>query len=223
MKASEEWVAFYFEIGRALTQWAVIEHRLLDVAHACLPSAGYRTLMFGFYAIENFRSKLAFVDKLLHAKHGDNPLIQRWPKLSARCMSVASKRNALAHRSAAGFHQVPFDQQTDGRSMALVEWSVYQEAAARPEFDTKPPPGSICLQDVTRIRMEITGLEVALFNFQSALLRKPVRFPESLEQPPRPPTIRELEDQIREAFGLPPKPSRKSRRAPGDPAAEAAR
>jgi hypothetical protein len=204
MSPDEEHVSFYYEIGLAVTFWALVERAVLKVAQACTAPHQAPAILQAFYAIENFRSKLAFTDALVQSKTSNKNLLKQWGELNAACKQAAAKRNILAHR-----HAVPFRHQKNprpGRIHSLVDWA---ELAAWDGIPTgKPPPGSLFVRDISRFSQEFVALTDRILVFEHALRGKPRPTLELYELPPRPPTTRDLKNRIRARLGLPLKPSR---------------
>ncbi len=65
---------FYTEIGRALSSWARIENRLLDIFHAALVGAHRGPTSAAYYAVINFRTKLEMTTVNPGAKRGHAPV-----------------------------------------------------------------------------------------------------------------------------------------------------
>ena len=60
----EESIAFYYELGMAITAWANVEKSLLWIAGACFTKHNHAQAALQFLSIENFRSKLLAADRL---------------------------------------------------------------------------------------------------------------------------------------------------------------
>lgn len=206
MTSAEEQASFYYELGVAFSQWAQVEHALGSLIVACVQEPDRKAVFAGFYAIENFRSKLAYADAIFKARHKSGAMFDRWTTLSARLSRNASTRNRLAHRAVVTFS---VDHNPQGRRIALVDWMTLQNEIWESKLTNKPPAGSLCVRDIVIARLEYFAANVATRNFAFAVAGQPEPFPKCAEQPQRPPTNRELTNQILEALALPPKPSRK--------------
>ena len=97
MDANEEQIAFYSELGRAITQWAHVEHALMWISFACFDKNDSTTLPAGFFAIENFRTKVQFADSVVTARFGKTKHMADWTALVDRMSTVSQARNRLAH------------------------------------------------------------------------------------------------------------------------------
>lgn len=202
MTPAEEEVAFYYAIGKALSQWASVERQLQRLVSSCVSPIDQVTMATGFLAIENFRSKLSFADIVIKRKFGKTPHMDRWKGLHIRVVNGAKLRNRLAH-SKVGI----YPEGEVGRRYGLVEWLRSKEGR-RP---TRPvaPTSALCLLNIAQARTEFHGLTTALANYYETLAGRPAPFPTADEQPEGPKTIRPIRDEIRAALGIPAKPSRK--------------
>ena len=195
---SEEDVAFYLEVGKSLSQWAHVENHLRKTAGLCVSRVDALTIQAGFLSIENFRSKLQFVDALVKRKTKDAALLDRWAALEKRCRSSSQLRNRIAHSK-----PVLFPEGEPTRRLALVDW----EREKRPKGEKTAPPGALCLSNVIQARDEFLALTTALANFREALDGKPEPFAKALERSTDPPTIRDTRNHVRGALGVPRLPS----------------
>ena len=92
MTPGEEHLAFYHEIGLTIAQWAHIENSLFLIAAACVNKRNTKGIASGFFSIENFRSKLAFVDALVKTKTSISPRrLAEWQALQIQCAQVQSR------------------------------------------------------------------------------------------------------------------------------------
>jgi hypothetical protein len=112
-KAQRETELALAAVGSAITQWGQFEDHLCDLFAVCLaPSeawdTGYgifdlRTTSAVFFAVENFRSKLAMVNVAFAAIMEDvaDPadLPDRWRKIHDKARQLSKRRNRLAHWS----------------------------------------------------------------------------------------------------------------------------
>jgi hypothetical protein len=186
----EEEVAFYFFIGRALTAWARVEGALEGVATQCaFHDADEGLIARGYRAIDNFRAKCMFVEALLLKRlHGNKPMLDRWATLHGRLSGQSKMRNEIAHWQA---FTVP--EAASGKRFALLAggW------AHDPNFDPKDVE-RLTLREIVLRGLRFMNLSAALENFAWALEggQHPL-VPEEDELLLHPPTIREIEDQMR--------------------------
>lgn len=200
MSFDDEQIAFYFEIGRTVTQWGNVERALWAVAGSCIPTLDFNVLCVGFFAIENFRSKLSFTEAPLTVNVSDEQHLGDWGKLRGRAERASVFRNRLAHEPVLDFPNAP-----SGRRIAVLR-PILRDATALPE---KPPSDALCLRDIAEIRLNALATFVALENLASRISGQPEKLPKSAEQPKSPPTIRQLDAQIRAIQGRQPRPSLK--------------
>jgi hypothetical protein len=164
-------------------------------------------LFYGFFSIENFRSKLGFTSKMLLAKYKNDARAKNLPEIIDRLMQGSAKRNKLVHRRVHGYANGKI-----GRRYALIEWPKHDEkpprraAAGTP---VSPPSSALCLREINAIRLEFFALFVTLTNLYLRLSNVELSFQESDEQPRRPPPTQKLIDQMHGVLGHPPKPSKR--------------
>ncbi len=203
MNSQEEWVAFYFELGLAISQWAEVESDLGYLVTSCVIEKERHALRLGFFAIENFRSKLQFAESLVCEKFRNNPNVKDWPPLNAKLSACSKKRNNLVHRRV-----IHFPDNKAGRRVALIRWPKLDLDQNKPIL-RKLPQNALCIRDVNEYRLSFAAADACTLNFAARLLGHPEPLPKFAEQPARPMTIRSLNVQIHEGLGHPLKPSRK--------------
>lgn len=196
-----ERLAFHDALGRAITQWAGLERQLSDIVLACLPDANRKTILRGYYSIENFRSKLKFIDSLMQTKFAKDRMLDEWASVMGRVASASQRRNSLAHQG------VTIDTEAKaGKRYSIRPW-VIKEAkrpAKQKSPDKKPPDGTLFLRDIIQARLEFHALMCVTANFAARLTGQVEPFPKSAELPASPPTIRNIKDQIHAILGLQP-------------------
>lgn len=203
MTRTEEHVAFYYELGLAISVWASVEQRLCDIVQVCLNNTDHVSVIVSFYAIENFRSKLQYADALVRAQHWQNqPVMDKWAIMVESARKASTKRNHLAHRHAVEFGD---PKASPGRRFALLDWAKWWSDAPP---SSKPPSGSLCVRDISIIQSEFLKLQHELNDlaWQMRGVQLPLRG--SRARVPDPPTIRMLRDYLRAALAPPPKSSR---------------
>jgi hypothetical protein len=190
MDFSEESLCFHYQLGLSVASWAGVESALAGVAfHAAgMNSRTQGQLLTGFYAIENFRSKLAFVDAVVIARISAARL-KKWEALVQRTSNAAKARNRIAHGMV-----LERLEEREGRRIGLARWS---------------GASVICVRDLVGYRLEFDALAVTLQNYSASVFGGTTPFPASLEQPQITPSLRILRDQLREALLLPPRSSRR--------------
>lgn len=208
MTPSEEHLSFYYETGLAFTQWAHLEWSILQVVLALTPKPERRAITSGYYAIENFRSKLAYADNVLGEKlAGVKGHVDRWAVLVERIKAASKARNKIAHYTPMSFAH---EKNRIGRRIGLVQWLDHEKTNwAGKSLGGKTPDGALCVRDIVAIRLVFTALMIELMNFSYLLSDGVEPLAKYCGQTVNPPTTRVLKNQIRELLGLPLQPSRK--------------
>lgn len=200
MDTLEERTAFHFELGHGITQWAHVESALGVIAAHRFSKPNYNLALTGFLSIENFRSKLQYVDAIVQQHGLPDDEKKNWATLKDRCLRVSKKRNNLAHKwvieNASG---------KSGRRLLLVG---SLSALNPPKSRKKRYAGAIGLRDVAGYRSDFFALMAELANFDARLSGRKEPFPKFLTQPRRPPTIPQIRKEFREGAShlLPPSP-----------------
>ncbi len=115
-EADLETAKMFALVGRAISQWSLVELSLCNIFTVCVtscpsrstPDGGFVSFLDGdvpsaiFYSIENFRSKLGLVDAALRARVSENArwaeaIRNEWAKLFEKTRKSSLKRNMLAH------------------------------------------------------------------------------------------------------------------------------
>ena len=209
MNQKEEEYAFNHEIGHALQNWAGVEAALEYLVAACSTTKGGGTdLCIGYRSIENLRAKLSYLNALFEHKYCTRPeFLKQWGKLHERINSLKTLRNRIAHGRPVITSPMPSGGRVRLKEPAFFDKSVGQKTDLESYFKH-----GLGIVDIAEHANRFTALAVCLHNFVCVLNAREKRFPESLEQPPRPPTIRSIEARMREASGRRQRPSSKSRR-----------
>ncbi|MES2412446.1 MAG: hypothetical protein V4614_01500 [Pseudomonadota bacterium] len=207
MSPTEEMVAFYFELGLAITQWANVELTLFEVASACMSKRDRKLLALGYFNLESFRGKLDFVDGVVEGKiKTKNPRIYtEWRTLYDKTSQLSVTRNKLAHNSVMGFLNG-----SAGRHIGIVPWITKDN----PKIKKKAAPGvapsdALCVRDIISFRFEGFHTRMRIENLAHKIARKPVPFSRLAPQPNSPPPIHEISAQMRAMI----QPQRQSSRA----------
>ncbi len=196
---SEETILFYFKTGTALAAWVNVEVALWHIADKCLDGPT-DTLAPGYVAIENFRAKLAFVNKMVLARFPQPKLVNKWIQARDRTVSISKARNKLAHYTA-----VSFPNARQGRRLALCPTVIGPTNLAG---QRTPPPGTLALRDIVQVQLRFDAVQGILLNFLALLdYPHPALRQELAEQDIRPPTLAQLKRQIHKALAPPPESS----------------
>lgn len=201
MTENEEQLLLFYNIGLSITQWAHVELELSWLVASRFRGAAKTMAMSGFWAIENFRSKLEYADSIVKASCVDEKKIKAWPALMERTGKAAAKRNKLAHRTVSHFHGPAI-----GRRFMLVQW---EDLGVTGKPWKGIPSDGIGALDVIDFRFEFFAVKCSLANFAARLKGQKATFPKESEQPNHRLTLREARNQIRELQSLPPLPLRR--------------
>jgi hypothetical protein len=199
MNQAEEQIAFYYWIGKALTDWAHVESSMRDVITACMAEdLAANALSVGFYTLEGARARRDFAQAMVQRYlAGHHPAaVKPWNDLIGRAQTATALRNKLAH------HMVKlFENNTPGRRFAL-EPAVFakKDRKKNKHGHPVPLPGAQCLRDIVKMQMEFESLSHALDNFLARVAGKELPFLESAERPSNPPPIHSLRRQILEGL-----------------------
>lgn len=200
----EEVEMFYAQIGYTLTQWAMVEFLLYDVASKCVPKSDRKLIFAGIFAIENFRGKLNFSDKIIKVKFTDENHLKEWADLLARLNKMAGHRNAIAHGKVEFYpHSKP------GRRIGLMGWTVVPKIKMR--NSNIAPTEAITIQKLAATQYQFFDLILDMHNFSSLLAGVSVRYPKSGAQQPRLLTLQQIKDLNIVEFLRPHPPSRLSK------------
>jgi hypothetical protein len=142
-----EEATFYALLGRCVAKWAHIEFGMFTVAQCAFLDEQAELLANGYYSIENFRSKLAFVERVIQASAVKQEFKTEWAGIRERVRSLSKKRNDVAHSRVLMFSRAP-----QGRRVAIVPTFI-DEPKKKPAPHL-PPPGSLCLRDLDLIRLQ---------------------------------------------------------------------
>lgn len=199
MTPSEEHLAFFSEIGSTVTQWAMVERALFEVAGYCVGKRHFNIIGHGFFSIENFRSKLQFVDSLVQIKAAKKPrLLAQWKTIHDSARSVSTRRNKLAHDRV-----MVYPSEAEGRRYALIPWLDKKNTGPA----NKPPSHALCVKDIVMIRFAMTHLTLSLDGFACKISGQKVRVPVPAGLLTRRPTNESTLTLIRAVQKLPPPPS----------------
>lgn len=202
MTLNEERVAFFHTLGLALAEWTNVERGLFHVLAVCFKPDDQQVLGVGFVGMEGFRTKLQFADRAIKRRISGSRFSEQWAKLYDNLEGHGGTRNKLAH-----FRHKEYPSNNPGQRIAIAPW-----ITAKGLNPNKPPPGSLCVRNIARARLEFFAISRALSNFSARLTQRPEPFPKSDELIVGPPTIQQLNNQIHEALGHQQKSSREKRR-----------
>jgi hypothetical protein len=203
MTPAEEDIAFHFQLGKAIAEWANVENTLRSILCACFDrgegNINWNSLSVGLFSIDAFRAKMDFVEGAVLRRFPEHK--ERWSALVKRARGDSSSRNKLAHWSVK-----EYPESTAGRRFVLIPWTY-----PKPKMKTKkpiPPSGSLGLRDVYKMRAEFIALAISLYNFCCLLQGDQEPLEAHLEQPKNPPPIENLRTQILEGLAHQLQPSK---------------
>lgn len=220
---NEEHGMFHYELGNCITYWAFVEQSLCNLAAGCVGAGDYNTIVNGFYGIENFRSKLQFVDRMVQSAVSDRPeLLRAWTLLDKRITQASVVRNQLVHRTIGIYDKAPV-----GKRYALVpHLELHRAVVIFPlvrMMESKPPAEAMFLRQLAAAQSRFFGVQVSIANFKDSMAGDAKFFPESLERGLAIPDLRSLRSRFRKSLGVPIPPTHRERAAVGDAAAEVQR
>ncbi len=186
---AEEHLAFHYAIGSAITQWSHIEHGLFLVSLRCFSPCRPESVASGFFAIENLRSKLAFVHRVFQTSLYADEYWAEWNTLQSHVQNLAKRRNALAHGRLMIYVNAPA-----GRRCALVPIS-WDEPKIKAK-EGHPPTGSICLRDIDLYSKQFSRASLRLQSLYFRMSGDEDLLGEHAQQEPQPLTLAQLRRQI---------------------------
>jgi hypothetical protein len=196
MTLDEEVIAYFHQVGQAITAWATVEWALFAVLSACFDEGKHRNITgMGFMQIEGFRAKLLFTDGAVRRYLVGNPLAEEWLK------TQSGMRNKMVH-----YQTQFFARNTEGRRVALCPWT-----APKKRDRTKPTPGSLCTVDIAKARREFMAVRAQAQNFASRLCGQTEPFAKSDEQARPHPTMQQILRHIDSVLGHQQQSSREKR------------
>ncbi len=191
MTPTQESALFMHQLGHAVSDWAFLEMDLAILVAAAVSREDRHTLQVGFFAIENFRSKLACCDNILNERFHSVRGFEKWETVRAQIEALSRKRNRLAHQTVMVYPGGPV-----GRRIAILDWkaNIHSSPKLAPtkSCGKVPPPGSLCVRDLAQVSLEFRAAQHAIRNMRAVLLGQPPDYPTALEQPPRVPTAASL-------------------------------
>lgn len=197
MNINEEQVAFYHEIGRAVTEWAHVEISLCFVFRACFDEKQVKTAGNAFFAVENFRSKLALVEAAMASAFPDSPHLATWRTLAAQAQRNAALRNRIAHGIV-----VIYPTSNPGKRLIITSWN-----ADTPKRSILPA-GALGIKDVYTAARHFTLLSNRLLNLASVLIGRQEPYGAEFLQEPRSLQLQQLMRRIHLMLGPRRGPSR---------------
>lgn len=188
MSVNEERVWFYYYLGRAITSWAHVEQALCWVGCCAFSEDDQMQFVTTFFSIENFRSKLQVVDRLVEQKFEHK--LDTWQGLKINTERLSKVRNQLAHYPVLGYLNGK-----PGQRIALLPR--FSKPSKFKQATPKPPSGSLGIRDIVHSQMRFNALMFALETFQHRLLGQDTHIPVEFTEPGDAPTLGKIAGQMR--------------------------
>jgi hypothetical protein len=187
---NEETIAFYHQLGLAITAWAHVEQSLCWVVSASFTKHNAVQTAHGFFSIQSFRAKLQFADRVFKSKRWPQKHVKKWNELYVQMQKQAELRNKLAHYISRGY---PFAK--PGRRRALLPYFI--APTKHRQRVPSPPSEALCIRDIVHARYKFNALAFSLESLSYALRRQKSPLPASLAQEKNAPTMAQLTREIR--------------------------
>lgn len=200
----EEW-CFFKWLGEAVSRWALIEHELYALAVVVLKPKDRFVLWDAYTGIENFRSKLAFVDRAILKGVTDKSLKDEWDSLKKKVAKQQTLRNQLVHRVCISYPQSTIG----GRTISLEpNFREKEPLRRRPE----PPNDAMCVKEIHAISDGFHDVFWLLVVFAHKVAGKglPLGPPQRSN---RPKSFRDIKRHMYEELSMPQKSSASKRAA----------
>jgi len=196
LTAFEESIAFYYELALAITAWAHVEQALFWVVGACFTKHNQVQAAHGFFAIESFRAKLQFADRIFKSKRQTKKHLTRWGELHLQLERQSRLRNKLAH-----YVHIGYPSGKPGRRGALVPR--FSAPTKYRQRSPKPPSEALCIRDIVHARYKFNALAFSLEFLALALKKRKSPLPASLARAANAPTMAQLTREIRKILERP--------------------
>jgi len=203
----EERVIFYAQLGLAIGRWARVEANLFQFMNWSFLTNEQAKLSIAYLSIENFRSKLQVVDRLVTDAFGKHKEFGEWQALHKRLVSMSKVRNQLAHNQV-----ISYGKGNPGRRMAVapaldVLVPFFRAIETQTELNIAPPAGSLFIRDIAQQRLLLDALRLDMAVVHARLLGHSAPKQEYPAPVGRLPTIAQMRKVIRDRFSPPPKSS----------------
>jgi hypothetical protein len=186
MNFNEEQAAFHMAIGRAITQWSLVDYSMYLIADRCA-DLGHPNNLPAVFFISDFPSRVSFVARLFNASPHCDRLGNHGSALLDQVKGLSKRRNAIAHGRVTFYHETP-----PGHRFAIVP-----PLARAPE--NSPPRGSPCVSDIDLAARQFELASMRLQGLYSALRGDPAQ-PELLALPE--PLLRSLAELTEEVCSM---------------------
>lgn len=191
MTLEEERVVFYHTLGHAMGQWAFVEMGLTRVAVGATKPETH-ALSVAFVSIENFRSKLAFVDNAMKEPQNLARYDEDWRPLHDELKALSVKRNQLVH-----WQVVEYDRANQGRRVTLERRLLPPEGLGR-----QPPQENLAVRDVDLVSRQFSRIAARLHVLENRMADREALFARHAQRDLRHRPLTEIARQIRAALEL---------------------
>lgn len=205
----QERVIFYAQLGLAIGRWSRVEANLFQFMNYSFKTNEQAKLSIAYLSVENFRSKLQVVDRLVCEVHSKNKHFGEWQSLHKRLDTCSKLRNKIAH------NQIIQCTGNPGRRIgvapnldAIVPFFKAVERQEEIRRSTAPK-GTLFIRDIALCRMQFESLLDDMVVAHSRLFHNSERQQEFPKRADRPPTIAQMRKEIGDRFRLPRKASDK--------------
>jgi hypothetical protein len=188
LTVNEEGVWFYYQLGLAITSWAHVEQSLYCVGSCCFNEDDQSQFVVTFFSIENFRSKLQVVDRLIKQNYKSH--VKNWEPLALDLERLSKIRNHLAH-----YPVMNYGNDVPGKRIALLPR--FGQPSKFKQATPKPPSGSIGLRDIVHARQRFVALAFGLEFFYDKLVGRLSHIPASAAQAKSAPSLEDIARQMR--------------------------
>jgi hypothetical protein len=189
---AEESVAFYYYIGIAISNWALLESGLFWLASLCFTESDHYNVAVTLFSIDAFYNKLKVIDRLVKGRYGKTKHAPKWTAISSELQRLSKLRNALAH-----YRMLEYPHGKPGKRISLEPYIVMSR---QPQRTPRPPSGALCLEDIFEASRTFNVMFSSLQVFYHELKNDEALLPESAEIAPYAMTMKQLTRQIRTTF-----------------------
>lgn len=188
ISASEEGIWFYYQLGRAITSWAHVEQALCWVGCCSFVEDDQTQFIVSFFSIENFRSKLQVVDRLIAHKFKQH--VDSWEPIKDDLVGLSKIRNQLAH-----YPVMNYGNNTPGQRIALLPR--FGQPSKFKQTLPKPPSGALGIRDIAHAERRFTALMFKLEAFKHTLLGTVSIFPAAAAEAKNVPRLQDIARTMR--------------------------
>lgn len=190
----EEGAAFFYMIGQAITQWSFVEDEMFRLAANGISGKERKALETGYSAIESFRAKLNFAEKIFRQSDDFHFFATEWERVEQFVIGQSKIRNTLAHGRAVVFLDAP-----EGRRYAIVTGQSAR-GKKRPSRGS-PPAGSLCVREIELARRQFTRASIMIASINLRRLGETNHYQDFLGKELYHVSLDQIAEQIRTVIG----------------------